>query len=127
VVELHNIHGNLFCRVQETEQMTSIELSADGNFALVHLLSQKIRLWDLNNTTIVREYFKTNTETTQVFLQACFGINDSLILSGSKGMLNYFSGFLLYFIHCMESRWEGLHLAQKRIFARNFGRPSGYS
>ncbi|KAA8494495.1 WD repeat-containing protein 26 [Porphyridium purpureum] len=88
-------------QISESENLTSISLSDDGNTLLVNLSSQtqpEIHAWDLQERRIVQKY--RGQQQVRFVIRSCFGgANQMFVLSGSEDnrvfMWNRASGELL--------------------------------
>ena len=72
--------------------MSSVSISNDGKYGIVHLFSQEIHLWNLQTRKLEMQFHhKRSPDLVPLYLQACFGgKQDSFVISGSLGNLTSF-------------------------------------
>ena len=73
--------------IQETQRISSVDLSQDGRFVLVQLLSQEVHMWDIQSKKLVSHCQVSNSKPlSTIFLRASFGgPHDDFALSGTLG------------------------------------------
>jgi len=85
--------------IQESDSITSLELSEDNKFLLVNVTSHEIHLWDLANKKLIQKY--EGHKQSRYVIRSCFGgVNQSFVVSGSEDSQIYIwhriSGLLLF-------------------------------
>jgi len=69
--------------MQDSESITSMDLSSDGKQLLVNVSSHEIHLWDLSQKIIVQKFRGQNQ--SRFVIRSCFGgTNEAFICSGSE-------------------------------------------
>lgn len=81
--------------IQESDSITSVNLSTDSRFALVNLSSQELHVWDLSDVKLCQKYL--GQKQGRFVIRSCFGgnMNDShtdsqnFVVSGSEDAFVY--------------------------------------